>query len=506
MNRLAPGTQRRLMLTAAWLFGIFLVIAFVFRRLDASQETLGAIAGIAAYVFLAAAIFILWRGWRLGNQDAGAAARRFVSGHPGVAAAVGDPVEVGEPEGEVPSGSGAAQANLVVPVSGMQDEGRVDLVMARIGRHWEVLSATLLVDGDRVRLAEGLSESSTDDDDWEERTVADSSMGLHEAREELSAATLDRHRAIVSIMEELEAIDWYDQRVDATDDPELAAVLAHNRDEEKEHAAMTLEWLRRHDPVLDRAPAHVPVHRGLDPRDRGRGRARAAASGRRVASGDGSLGIGSLRTCRGSIADEPPPARARADLRCGLGARSTTRPRRTLRHFLAARKLVDFTGPLGWDALGDQPRPRRPTRTTARPTAWSAGIRQVQPLVELRTPVHARPRPSSTRSTAARRDADLDPVVDAARRVALAEDTLVFDGYPRAGHRAASCRASPHDADRAQRPTTTSTRTTSPRRSATLQARRRRRPVRHRPRARAATPASSRPPRRAATRCSSTSA
>jgi ferritin-like protein len=53
-------------------------------------------------------------------------------------------------------------------------------------------------------------------------------------------------------MEELEAVDWYDQRVDATDDDDLRAVLAHNRDEEKEHAAMTLEWLRRHDPVLDR--------------------------------------------------------------------------------------------------------------------------------------------------------------------------------------------------------------------------------------------------------------
>ena len=71
---------------------------------------------------------------------------------------------MGEPEGEVPSGSGAAQANLVVPVAGPEDEGRVDLVMARIARHWEVLSATLLVDGDRVRLAEGLSEASADDD------------------------------------------------------------------------------------------------------------------------------------------------------------------------------------------------------------------------------------------------------------------------------------------------------------------------------------------------------
>jgi ferritin-like protein len=78
------------------------------------------------------------------------------------------------------------------------------------------------------------------------------SAGLHEPEDRLTPETIDRHRAIVSIQEELEAIDWYDQRAAATTDPELAAVLAHNRDEEKEHAAMTLEWLRRHDPVLDR--------------------------------------------------------------------------------------------------------------------------------------------------------------------------------------------------------------------------------------------------------------
>ena len=79
-----------------------------------------------------------------------------------------------------------------------------------------------------------------------------SSEGYHEPLERLQPATVDRHRAIQSIMEELEAVDWYAQRVDATDDPALAAVLAHNRDEEKEHAAMTIEWLRRNDPVLDR--------------------------------------------------------------------------------------------------------------------------------------------------------------------------------------------------------------------------------------------------------------
>jgi ferritin-like protein len=78
------------------------------------------------------------------------------------------------------------------------------------------------------------------------------SAGLHEPEAKLTAETIDRHRALASIQEELEAVDWYAQRVDATDDADLAAVLAHNRDEEKEHAAMTLEWLRRHDPALDR--------------------------------------------------------------------------------------------------------------------------------------------------------------------------------------------------------------------------------------------------------------
>ena len=81
--------------------------------------------------------------------------------------------------------------------------------------------------------------------------MAGSSATLHEDPERLSAKTIDRHRAIVSIMEELEAVDWYDQRLEATSDPELKEILRHNRDEEKEHAAMTLEWLRRNDPKLD---------------------------------------------------------------------------------------------------------------------------------------------------------------------------------------------------------------------------------------------------------------
>lgn len=71
--------------------------------------------------------------------------------------------------------------------------------------------------------------------------------GYHEALEDLSEETRDMHRAIVSLMEELEAVDWYNQRVDACKDAELRAILVHNRDEEKEHAAMVLEWIRRHD-------------------------------------------------------------------------------------------------------------------------------------------------------------------------------------------------------------------------------------------------------------------
>jgi len=75
--------------------------------------------------------------------------------------------------------------------------------------------------------------------------------GYHEPIEELSDETRDFHRAITSLMEELEAVDWYNQRVDACKDKELKAILAHNRDEEIEHAAMVLEWIRRRNPVFD---------------------------------------------------------------------------------------------------------------------------------------------------------------------------------------------------------------------------------------------------------------
>ena len=120
--------------------------------------------------------------------------------------------------------------------------------------------------------------------------MAASSGALHENPGQLKPETIDRHRAIVSLMEELEAVDWYDQRVDAAHDEELRAILAHNRDEEKEHAVMTLEWLRRRDPQLDRqlrtylfaGKPVLEVEAAADEAEQG-------------IPPDGSLGIGSLK-------------------------------------------------------------------------------------------------------------------------------------------------------------------------------------------------------------------
>ena len=78
-----------------------------------------------------------------------------------------------------------------------------------------------------------------------------SSDTYHESLELLSEDTKNTHRAIVSLMEELEAIDWYQQRAEACGDPELSSVLTHNKNEEVEHAMMTLEWLRRKHPVFN---------------------------------------------------------------------------------------------------------------------------------------------------------------------------------------------------------------------------------------------------------------
>jgi len=77
------------------------------------------------------------------------------------------------------------------------------------------------------------------------------SEALHVPREKLQRKTLNMHYAITSLMEELEAVDWYRQRADDIDDPELKAIVLHNAKEELEHASMVLEWIRRNDPEAD---------------------------------------------------------------------------------------------------------------------------------------------------------------------------------------------------------------------------------------------------------------
>ena len=78
-----------------------------------------------------------------------------------------------------------------------------------------------------------------------------SSEGLHAPREKLTEKTITLHQAIASLIEELEAVDWYRQRADDCSDPELKEILLHNMREEMEHAAMVLEWIRRNDPDFE---------------------------------------------------------------------------------------------------------------------------------------------------------------------------------------------------------------------------------------------------------------
>jgi ferritin-like protein len=126
-----------------------------------------------------------------------------------------------------------------------------------------------------------------------------SSENYHEPYEQLSETTREMHRAILSLMEELEAVDWYSQRADVTTDPALKAVLIHNRNEEIEHAMMTLEWIRRRDEVFDRncktylfAKGAITEVEESGPEKGGGGATEPAA----VASASfGSLSIGSLK-------------------------------------------------------------------------------------------------------------------------------------------------------------------------------------------------------------------
>src|SRR5215471_16379276 len=122
-----------------------------------------------------------------------------------------------------------------------------------------------------------------------------SSETLHEDAGTLGPEVIDQHRAIVSLMEELEAVDWYNQRAKATTNAELRAILEHNRDEEKEHAAMVLEWLRRGDAKLAQ---HLRTYLFSEAPVTAIEAVVEHGGGESGAPSDGSLGIGSLRPAK----------------------------------------------------------------------------------------------------------------------------------------------------------------------------------------------------------------
>ena len=259
---------------------------------------------------------------------------------------------------------------------------------------------------------------------------------FHESEERLRPQTMDYHRAIVSLMEELEAVDWYDQRIDASDDPELQVILTHNRDEEKEHAAMTLEWLRRRDPELDRVLRQYLFTEGsitAIEEATERSRERLAKRQRRDA-----------RYWQPAREERPMSASA-------PGARSHLRER------LDSRSRTRRPAPCGpFSPHADSSTSPAPTAGTTRPTSLGRLERDRRGRSTGSTPACAWcSRWSScatpSRCTGAdiddidrgRPDPDLSKVVEAAKRAALAEDTIVFEGFKEA-HITGIAEASPY--------------------------------------------------------------
>jgi hypothetical protein len=125
------------------------------------------------------------------------------------------------------------------------------------------------------------------------------SAGYHESEDKLRAETMDNHRALTSMQEELEAADWYDQRVDAATDQELREILAHNRDEEKEHFVMLLEWYRRRDAKMATELKNRLFTEGSIVAQEQAGKADGGAESAAASGASGSLGIGSLKGGQG---------------------------------------------------------------------------------------------------------------------------------------------------------------------------------------------------------------
>ena len=123
-----------------------------------------------------------------------------------------------------------------------------------------------------------------------------SSETYHEPMDLLSEETRNMHRAIVSLKEELEAVDWYQQRAEACSDEELRAVLVHNKNEEIEHAMMNLEWIRRHSEVFDaNIKTYLNAKGPILAVEKQQGGAESGGPSGAASAGSSSLGIGSLK-------------------------------------------------------------------------------------------------------------------------------------------------------------------------------------------------------------------
>src|SRR5260370_987198 len=263
------------------------------------------------------------------------------------------------------------------------------------------------------------------------------SVGYHESEGKLRPETQDNHRALTSMQEELEAADWYDQRVDAATDPQLKEILAHNRDEEKEHFAMLLEWYRRRDAQMDGHLKEYPFSSGSPnaPGQAGGGDGGGAPGGAGRGRRHGQLG-----RWRRLARHRQPEGRAGAmnNLKRELAPISTAawqeidvEATRVLKLKLAGRKLVDFEGPLGPTEAAVNTGRRE--RLAAAPVAdVEASRRQVLPLVELRAYFHLSRQEMDAVERGAK-DPELQPLIDAATPIACAEDTAIFHGYAAGG-------------------------------------------------------------------------
>ena len=275
--------------------------------------------------------------------------------------------------------------------------------------------------------------------------MAASSGSLHESPEVLGPETIDRHRAIVSLMEELEAVDWYDQRVTGGERPRAAR---HPRAQPRrgEGARVDGRWngcavttrfststcapiCSRTGPILE-IEAACGVVRG------GRGARRRLAGHRQPAE----------RRWR----DERSAARTRADLGGRLGRdREGSQTHPASSPWRRARWSIS-AGPLGWDASAVSNGRARPPRAAGRKRAWRRACAAVQPLVELRVPFEWRAT-SWRRSAAAPTIPTSTPVRQAARSAACAEDRAVFHGYADGNITGIAQAAAADDADHTER-------------------------------------------------------